>query len=67
MDAIKEYIGIGHVDGVVEIDDTFIRASYKGRHTENSVFKMPRKPTKEVLRLTQINQKKRKEVLVKTK
>ena len=46
MDAIKEYIAVGHVDGVVEIDDTFIRASYKGRHTENSVFKMPRKPYK---------------------
>ena len=46
MDAIKEYIGIGHVDGVVEIDDTFIRTSYKGRHTENSVFKMPKKTYK---------------------
>ena len=46
MDAVKQYIGIVHVDGVVEIEDTFVGASYKGYHTENLVFKMSGKDYK---------------------
>ena len=43
MDAIRKYIGIGTVEGIVEIDDTYFRENFKGWHTENSEFKMPRK------------------------
>lgn len=46
IDAIKKFIGVGSVEGVVEIDDTFFRESFKGKHTVNSVFKMPRKAYK---------------------
>ena len=69
MDAVKQYIGIGHLDGIVEIEDTFVRASYKGRHTENSVFKMSRKAYKKGGKQNIINLRKRKEkeVLVRTK
>lgn len=43
LDAIRKYIGTGSVEGVVEIDDTYFRENFKGWHTENSEFKMPRK------------------------
>ena len=46
MDAIRKYIGTGTVEGVVEIDDTYFRENFKGKHTGNSVFKMPRKAYK---------------------
>ncbi|MGL5243747.1 MAG: IS1595 family transposase [Sarcina sp.] len=43
LDGIKKFLGNGSVGGIVECDDTFFRESFKGHHTENSVFKMPRK------------------------
>ncbi|MBS6041117.1 MAG: hypothetical protein KIA08_00320 [Clostridium baratii] len=43
MDAIRKYVGIGTVEGVVEIDDTYFRKNFRDKHTENSVFKRPRK------------------------
>lgn len=46
MDAIRKYVGTGTVEGVVEIDDTYFRENFKGKHTENSVFKIPRKDYK---------------------
>lgn len=46
LDGIKKFLGDGSVEGIVECDDTFFRESFKGRHTENSVFKMPRKSYK---------------------
>ncbi len=46
LDAIREYIGIGTVSGVVEADETFFRLSYKGNHSKSSIFTMPRKPYK---------------------
>lgn len=41
LDCIRVYIGIGSVDGVVEMDETFYPLSYKGNH-KKSGFKMPR-------------------------
>lgn len=41
LDCIRELMGIGYVDGVVEMDETFIPLSYKGNH-KKSGFVMPR-------------------------
>lgn len=41
LDCIREFMGIGDVDGVVEMDETFIPLSYKGNH-KKSGFVMPR-------------------------
>ena len=46
LDAIRAYIGVGSVSGVVEADETFFRLSYKGNHSKDGNFKMPRKPYK---------------------
>ena len=46
LDALRVYIGIGAVSGVVEADETFFRLSYKGNHSKSSIFTMPRKPYK---------------------
>lgn len=46
IDAIKIYMGVGSVGGVVEVDETFFRESFKGNHKKSTVFKMPRKPHK---------------------
>lgn len=46
LDAIRAYIGIGHVSGVVEAHETFFRISYKGNHSKSSTFTMPCKPYK---------------------
>lgn len=42
MNAIRKYIGVCSVEGIVEIDDTYFRENFKGWHAENSTFKMPR-------------------------
>lgn len=44
LDALRLYIGTGHVSGLVEADETFFRLSYKGNHSKSSGFTMPRKP-----------------------
>ena len=41
LDCIREFIGIGDVDCIVEMDETFIQLSYKGNH-KKSGFTMPR-------------------------
>ena len=41
LDCIREFMGVGDVDGVVEMDETFIPLSYKGNH-KKSGFVMPR-------------------------
>lgn len=46
LDGVKKFLGEGSVEGIVECDDTFFRESFKGKHTENSIFKMPRKAYK---------------------
>ena len=41
LDCIRVFMGIGDVDGLVEMDETFFALSYKGNH-KKSGFKMPR-------------------------
>lgn len=43
LDAIRNYIGIGNVGGIIEADETFFRESFKGNHKKSTIFKMPRK------------------------
>lgn len=46
LEAIKKYMGLGVVEGVVEADETFLRVSYKGNHKHSKTFIMPRKARK---------------------
>ncbi len=46
LDAIRMFLGVGHVEGIVEADETFFRESFKGNHSKNSNFKMPRESHK---------------------
>lgn len=41
LDAIRIYIGIGHLDGVIEMDETYFAESFKGNHVKSD-FVMPR-------------------------
>lgn len=43
LDAVRVYMGIGAVGGVIEVDETFFRESFKGNHKKASSFVMPRK------------------------
>lgn len=45
LDAIRMFMGIGNIDGVIEMDETFIAESFKGNH-KKSGFLMPRKSRK---------------------
>lgn len=46
LDALRVYLGVGSVSGVVEADETMFRISYKGNHSKNPNFTMPRKAFK---------------------
>ncbi|MBL4937800.1 IS1595 family transposase [Clostridium sp. YIM B02515] len=46
LDAIRAYMGIGNVGGVIEIDEAFLRESFKGDHKKSITFTMPRKAHK---------------------
>lgn len=41
LDSIRVYIGRGTVEGIVELDETFVAESFKGNH-KKSGFVMPR-------------------------
>lgn len=41
LDCIRVFMGIGDVDGIVEMDETFVAESFKGNHSKSG-FKMPR-------------------------
>jgi len=41
LDCIRAYIGIGNVEGIVELDETLVAESFKGNH-KKSGFVMPR-------------------------
>ncbi len=43
LDAIRAFIGIGSVGGVIEVDEAFFRESFKGNHKKSTTFRMPRK------------------------
>ncbi|MFT9497819.1 IS1595 family transposase [Anaerosolibacter sp.] len=46
IDAIRTFMGMGSVGGVVEVDETFFRESFKGNHKKSKNFTMPRKSRK---------------------
>lgn len=46
LDAIRVYMGTGHVGGVIEVDEAFFRESFKGNHKKSTTFIMPREPRK---------------------
>ena len=41
LDSIRPYIGMGHLEGVVEMDETYFAESFKGNHVKSG-FTMPR-------------------------
>lgn len=41
LDAIRMFMGIGSVEGIVEMDETFVAESFKGNHRKSG-FHMPR-------------------------
>ena len=41
LDCIRVFMGVGDVDGIVEMDETFVAESFKGNH-KKSEFQMPR-------------------------
>lgn len=41
LDAIRLYLGMGHLEGIVEMDETFFAESFKGGH-QKSGFVLPR-------------------------
>jgi transposase-like protein len=43
LDAIRAFMGVGSVGGVIEVDEAFFRESFKGNHKKNTTFVMPRK------------------------
>ncbi|HAX73777.1 MAG TPA: hypothetical protein DCY20_09680 [Firmicutes bacterium] len=45
LDAIRLFLGVGHVEGVVEMVETFFAESFKGNHRKSG-FSMSRKPHK---------------------
>ncbi len=45
LDALRAYLGIGNVSGIIEMDETFLPESFKGNH-KKSGFLMPRKSRK---------------------
>lgn len=45
LDAIRLYLGVGHIEGVVEMDETFYAESFKGNHRKSG-FPMPRNSRK---------------------
>jgi ISXO2 transposase-like protein len=46
LDAIRAFMGIGSVGGVIEVDEAFFRESFKGNHKKSTTFTMPRKAHK---------------------
>ena len=46
LDVINLSLKNDMVEGIVEVDEVFVRESYKGNHSKSTTFKMPRKPRK---------------------
>lgn len=53
LDAIRTYMGVGSVGGVVEVDEAFFRESFKGNHKKSTTFTMPRKAHKSYIKFAQ--------------
>ena len=41
-DAIHTFLGIGHLEGIIEANETFFRESFKENHIKSLNLKMPR-------------------------
>ncbi len=41
LEAIKKYMGLGSVEGIVEAHETFFRISFKGNHKKSKKFSKP--------------------------
>ncbi len=48
LDVINLSLKNDAVEGIVEVDEVFIRHSYKVNHSKNPTFVMPREPRKRV-------------------
>jgi transposase-like protein len=46
LDAVRTNMGIGKLEGIVEMDETFFAESFKGNHMRSNTFTMPRKSRK---------------------
>ena len=46
LDVINLSLRNDSVEGIVEVDEVFIRESFKGNHSKSTTFKMPREPRK---------------------
>lgn len=46
LDAIRTYMGMGKLEGIVEMDETFFAESFKGNHKKSTTFIMPRNSRK---------------------
>ncbi len=46
LDAIRTFMGVGSVGGVIEVDEAFFRESFKGNYKKSTTFAMPRKAHK---------------------
>ncbi len=46
LDVINLSLKTDKVEGIVEVDEVFIRHSYKGNHSKSTTFKMPRESRK---------------------
>ena len=46
LDVINISLKKDTVEGIVEVDEVFVRESYKGNHSKSTTFKMPREPRK---------------------
>ena len=46
LDVINISLKNDTVEGIVEVDEVFIRESYKGNHSKSTTFEMPRAPRK---------------------
>ncbi len=42
LDAVRNNMGIGKLEGIVEMDETFFAESFKGNHKKSKTFKMTR-------------------------
>jgi len=42
LDAVRTYMGIGNLEGIIEMDETFFAESFKGNHKKSKTFVMPR-------------------------
>lgn len=46
LDVINLSLKIYKVEGIVEVDECFIKESFKGNHSKGTTFVMPREPRK---------------------